>query len=162
MSDDDDLDDALADDSYGEGRGRGNLNLSHYEQEREDEEGNGEGDGEGDGYDDDEDFEPYEQEIKLRQSPIIKPKSQQDIDEDIFGDDDEQEEDGRQGDGEPVTSQEDSQIDFEEHAMTLESYMEEFFKKKYQEHPDGHSPEAVDPQVGSFFSFFSSQKGNRV
>lgn len=38
--------------------------------------------------------------------------------------------------------------------MTLESYMEEFFKRKYAEeaqNSDQQSPEAVDPQVHSLF-----------
>ncbi len=132
MSDDDDLDDALAD-SYG-GRGGG-------DHDRDDGDGEEEGEGyEGEGYDDEDDFEPYEQETKLRQSPIVKPTQHHDDEEDIFGEEDTEQ---------PVTSQEEenSQIDFEEQTMTLESYMEEFFKRKYQENPEGHSPEAVDPQV---------------
>jgi hypothetical protein len=101
------------------------------------------------------DFESYGEinETKIRQSPIIKPVSNTEIDdENIFDDDDgvtgqpqSTDEDDREG-------ADDDEPNFAEQSMTLESYMEDFFKKKYANHnaeSDDKSPEAVDPQVGS-------------
>jgi hypothetical protein len=94
---------------------------------------------------------------------VIPPRETVIDDDNIFDDDD----DG--GDGQPQSSHgnnpteaeagddDDDCPNFAEQSMTLESYMEEFFKKKYENHnaeSDDKSPEAVDPQVGRSVSSF--------
>lgn len=134
-NEDDDLDDALLDDGYHE-----NENYHHEEEEGYDEEY----------FDDDFETSGGENHIdvsKLRQSPIIKPTSHHVVheDENLFDDEDLVEQ------PQPAEAQEDHEgPNFEQESMTLESYMEEFFKRKYQEpNPDSDdkSPEAIDPQV---------------
>jgi hypothetical protein len=161
--DDDDLDDAfLESDHHGENR-KGPPSVGDGEKEEEDYDDNN--------YFEEDDFESYGEgiESKIRQSPIVKPRNNlsqssvsgtqgggdthknhdDDDNENIFDDDD----GGGGGKSQTGGVEENAdEIDFEQQSMTLESYMEEFFKKKYENHnvkegEDDPTPDAVDPTV---------------
>lgn len=172
-SGDEDLDDAfLESDLHERRKGSSSVSMKDRQQQRLEEEDQDEEEGEGEEeYDDnnyfeEDDFESYGEaavESKIRHSPIIKPKNQlssvggmggtqeQDEDSENIFDEDEggQGQGGGQGGGEEENVEE---IDFEQQSMTLESYMEEFFRKKYEKHnvkegEDDPTPDAVDPTV---------------
>jgi hypothetical protein len=161
-NDDDDLDDAFmeSDQNYREDRKvEGEEQAEGYEEED-------------DNYFEEDDFESYGEvvESKIRQSPIVKPKnssislvsgggsgihekSEADAGPDgedegnIFDDDD-----GGGGTATEAGGEREEEIDFENQSMTLESYMEEFFKRKYENHnvkenENDPTPDAVDPTV---------------